>query len=68
MYGLSKRLPKAEFTCIMCKQYYMYAFRYVWVTFEILPKTPMEELIICDKCAIREGKVKNKKQLDERYK
>tara|TARA_R100000781_G_C4070646_1_gene124359 strand:- start:68 stop:208 length:141 start_codon:yes stop_codon:yes gene_type:complete len=46
----------------------MYAFRYVWVTFEILPKTPMEELIICDKCAIREGKVKNKKQLDERYK
>tara|TARA_Y100001973_G_C5201758_1_gene338300 strand:- start:1094 stop:1318 length:225 start_codon:yes stop_codon:yes gene_type:complete len=67
-YGLDpKRLPRAPFTCIMCKQYYMGAFRYIWHTFEILPKSPSEELIICEKCALREGKFKTMKQLKEFY-
>ena len=42
-------------------------FSYEWGTFAVLPKTPTEILIICEKCAIRESKFKNKKQLKEHY-
>jgi len=66
-YGLNKRKAKSEFYCDMCKQYYMRHFSYEWGTFPILPKTPMEILNICEKCAIRESKLKNKKQLKEHY-
>ena len=67
-YGLDeKRLHKDSFVCRMCKQYYMRHYRYIWHTFEILPKSPSEELIICEKCAVRESKFKNKKQLNEHY-
>ena len=45
----------------------MFGHSYVWNTFEILPKTPSMELIVCDKCAIREGGYKNKKQLHEHF-
>ena len=68
-YGLDeKRLPREAFSCIMCKKYYIGQYRYIWNTFEILPKYPTRQLIICEKCALREGKFKNKKQLEEYYK
>jgi hypothetical protein len=67
-YGLDEnRLPREPFNCRMCKQYYIGQYRYIWHTFEILPKSPSEQLIICEKCAVRESKFKNKKQLNEYY-
>ena len=38
----------------MCKAYKISAKRFIYRTFEILPKTPAEDLIICETCAIRE--------------
>ena len=68
-YGLDKkRLTKKEFTCVMCKTYCIGQYRYVWNTYQILPKTPSEKLIICTKCAIRESNYKNKKDLEENCK
>jgi hypothetical protein len=66
-YGLNERTSKAEFSCEMCKKYYIGQFSYEWGTFEVLPKTPMKILTICEKCIIRESKFKNKKQLKEHY-
>ena len=66
-YGLNERLPKGEFVCEMCKKYSMRNYSYGWGTFEILPKTPMKKLIICEKCVIRESKFKTSKQIKEHY-
>mgnify|MGYP003131191312 FL=1 len=54
MYGIIKQLPRSEITCQMCKDYKIASKRFVFRTFEILPKTPSEDLIICEPCAIRE--------------
>ena len=66
-YGINSRKAKSEFTCDMCKQYYMRGYSYSWGTFPILPKTPMEILNICEKCAIRESKFKTKKKFKEYF-
>ena len=55
MYGLGEKIPSNQFTCDMCKQYYMHSNSFEFHTFEVLPKHPSEKLIICKKCAIREG-------------
>jgi hypothetical protein len=39
----------------MCRDYKVGSYSYVYRTYEILPKTPSEELIICEKCAVRES-------------
>ena len=58
-------LPKKEFTCRMCKKYSMSDNPYIYRTFEILPKTPSEELEVCRKCANREHGDRNKYKLEE---
>ena len=45
----------------------MKGYSYIWGTFPVLPKTPMEILNICEKCAIRESKFKTKKHFKEFY-
>ena len=66
-YGLNERIPRSSFSCTMCKAWYMSHYSYGWGTFEILPKTPMKKLIICEKCVIRESKFKTSKQIKEHY-
>jgi|TARA_Y100001951_G_C11278725_1_gene263782 hypothetical protein len=51
----------------MCKKYNIGQFRYVYETYEILPKYPKKELIICEKCAIREYGSKNKKRFKDDF-
>ena len=58
-------LPKKEFTCRMCTKYVMSNNSYIYRTFEILPKTPSEELEICRMCAKREHGDKNKHKLED---
>ena len=67
MYGIIKQLPRSEITCQMCKDYKIAAKRFVFRTFEILPKTPSEDLIICEKCAIREFSSKDKNKFKEMF-
>ena len=67
MYGIIKQLPRSEITCEMCKTYKIAAKRFIYRTFEILPKTPSEDLIICEKCAIREFGSKNKNKFKEMF-
>ena len=62
--NLIKRLPKKRFNCRMCKSDIWKDFQYILKTFEILPKCPARELIVCYKCAIRESKFKKRKDLD----
>ena len=50
----------------MCKGKFFYNHSYVFYTYGIL-KTPSEKLIICGKCALREGKYKTKKQFKEAF-
>ena len=47
----------------MCEDLVFYSYRYVYETFEILPKFPKHELIICEKCARRESKLKKKDKI-----
>jgi len=49
----------------MCKYTTFHGSRYVYKTFEILPKNPSIEFIVCKKCAIREHGSKHKKNFDE---
>ena len=66
-YGLSEdRLSREPFTCEMCKEYYVGQYRYIYNTFQI-SRTPTTRLIICEKCAVRESKFKNKQQLNKYY-
>ena len=58
------RLPKEYYDCNMCS-YSGHSFRYVIKTYEVLPKTPSQELIICKNCAIREHGSKNKIKLQD---
>ena len=58
-------LPKKEFTCRMCTKFTIRNNPYIYRTFEILPKTPSEELEICRKCAKREHGEKNKHKLED---
>jgi len=51
----------------MCKGKFFHNFSYVFYTYGILPKTPSEKLIICQKCALREGKYKTMKQFKEAF-
>ena len=51
----------------MCKSKFFYDLSYVFYTYGILPKIPSEKLIICGKCALREGKYKTKKQFKEAF-
>ena len=67
MYGLSKKLPPGEFICDMCKAKHFHNKRFIYETFEVLPHCPSKELTICEKCAIRESKFKNKKQFKEYF-
>ena len=46
---------KGAFTCTMCKDYKVGSYSYVFKTYAVLPKTPSEEFIICEKCAVRES-------------
>lgn len=39
----------------MCKTQKLGSYSYVYKTYEILPKSPSKELIICEKCAVRES-------------
>jgi len=64
---VKQKLPKSPFTCKMCKKYNIGQFRYVYETYEILPKYPKKELIICEKCAIREYGSKNKKRFKDDF-
>ena len=67
MYGLQEQLKKSSFTCDMCKGKFFHNHSYVFYTYGILPKTPSEKLIICGKCALREGKYKTMKQFKEAF-
>ena len=67
MYGLQEKLPRSEYTCDMCKAYYMNSMSFVFYTFEVLPLNPSKKLKICQKCAIREGTFKNAKQFKEHF-
>ena len=62
-----KKLPKSTYYCDMCKKYYMSHHQYVYETFEILPQCPKRELIICERCAVREYGSKNKKNFYEDF-
>ena len=61
--NVNQKLPKSNYHCDMCKKYYMSHPQYVYETFEILPKFPKHELIICEKCARRESKLKKKDKI-----
>tara|TARA_Y100001951_G_scaffold100047_1_gene102888 strand:+ start:683 stop:892 length:210 start_codon:yes stop_codon:yes gene_type:complete len=67
MYGLKEQIKKSSFTCDMCKSNFFHNYSYVFYTYGILPKTPSEKLIICQKCALREGKYKTMKQFKEAF-
>ena len=67
MGDVNKRLPKEPFNCTMCKKYNIAQYRYVYTTFDFSPKHPSQDLIICEKCAVREGKFKNIKELRSFY-
>ena len=54
------KIKRGVFTCIMCKDYKVSSFSYIYKTWGISPKTPSEELIICEKCAKRESGTKVK--------
>ena len=41
--------------------------KYVYETFEILPQCPKRELIICERCAVREYGSKNNKNFYEDF-
>ena len=51
----------------MCKDYKITAKRFIFRTFEVLPKVLSEDLIICEKCAIREFGSKNKNKFKEMF-
>jgi len=51
----------------MCKTFSIGKHSYIYKTFEVLPKTPSENLRICEKCANREVVGKNKKTLEELF-
>ena len=51
----------------MCKDYKITAKRFIFRTFEVLPKVLSEDLIVCEKCAIREFGSKNKKKFKEMF-
>ena len=65
--SVKQKLPKSNYHCDMCKKYYMSHPQYVYETFEILPKYPRQEFIICQKCAVREYGSKNKKNFYEDF-
>ena len=69
MYGVNAKLPKAYFTCYMCKTYKVHEV-YIWGNFAIPPEYPYEEQRICKKCAIRENGKRKKLEdiIDERTK
>ena len=64
---VKQKLPKSPFTCDKCKKQYIGQFRYLYETYEILPKYPKKEYIICEKCAIREYGTKNKKRFKDEF-
>ena len=41
--------------------------KYIYETFEILPKYPKQKLAICQKCAIREDGSKTKRSFYEKF-
>ena len=67
MGDIKQKLPKRPFTCEMCKTFSIGKHSYIYKTFEVLPKTPSENLRICEKCANREVVGKNKKTLEELF-
>ena len=58
------KLPKEHYSCKVCS-YSGYSFRYVMKTYEVLPKTLSEELIVCNNCALREHGNKNRIKLQD---
>ena len=66
MYGVSAKLSKKYFQCIMCKNQTTQD-QYVYLTFNISKDSPARELLICGKCAKRECKNLNN-IIDERTK
>ena len=67
MYGVVEKLKSGEFVCDMCKSDHYHQKRYSYKTFEVLPKTPSKDLVICEKCAIREFGSKNKNKFKEMF-
>ena len=67
MSTITEKIKKSEFTCEMCKTFSIGKHSYIYKTFEVLPKTPSENLRICEKCANREVVGKNKKTLEELF-
>ena len=65
MSGVKKRLPRESYHCEMCHKYIFNKYKYIYETFEILPKTPKEELSICGACAKREMKLKKRDKLND---
>ena len=66
MHGVVKHLGKNMDKCDMCSASGFRAVdKYIYLTYEILPKLPSRELEICKKCAIRELGSKNKSKFDE---
>ena len=53
--SVESKIKKGSFICVMCKDYKVGSYSYTYNTYAILPKTPSEELIICEKCAVRES-------------
>ena len=51
----------------MCKIYQIAKYQFIYETYEILPNNPKKELLICEKCAVREYGSKNKKSFKDDF-
>ena len=66
MHGVVKHLGKDLSKCDMCHNLpFKTIDKYLYLTWEMLPKLPQKELTICKKCALREVGSKNKKNFDK---
>ena len=54
MFVVSKR-KKNTFTCEMCKNHHLGSFSYIYETYSVSPNNLSKELVICEKCAVRES-------------
>ena len=66
MHGVTKHIGKNSNKCDMClERPFRINDKYLYLTWEILPKLPSEKLEICKKCALREIGSKNRKNFEE---
>ena len=67
MSSVKKRLPKESYHCEMCHKYIFNKYKYIYETFEILPKLPQRNLFICEACAKREMNLKKRDKLNDHW-